>query len=388
MKYSKILALIPLFLTLFSAGPLQGQAQTETSEYEKRLTKIREEIESLKGKIGEEEKKEQTTLSSLDKIGFTKSLIKNELALLTIQLEKNRLELSAIKKNIPELKAYIEQEKQDLAKILVSLYKFGRFSFVRFALETRELLSLLGESKNLAFLASFQERTIGDYAKNIAELGQAAEVLKAKERQIAALIQKTSEKKRELDAEANKAKAVIDQIRTNKKTYEQTLEELSFRAQELQKLMQKFEKQESTFPFPLVPLYEKKGQLPWPVNGKVKQSFGVQKHPQFNTITMNNGVEIAPPKDNLSIRSIHPGKVVFADHFPGYGNLLIIDHGISYYSLYGHCAEFLVKTGDVVQSEQPIALAGDTGSLVGISLYFEIRLKTKPVNPLQWLLRR
>jgi septal ring factor EnvC (AmiA/AmiB activator) len=103
---------------------------------------------------------------------------------------------------------------------------------------------------------------------------------------------------------------------------------------------------------------------------------------------MNNGIEIAPQKDGPTVQAIHPGKVIFADHFQGYGNLLIIDHGLNYYTLYGHCAEFLVNKGDLVRGEQPIAIAGDTGSLKGISLYFEIRFKARPLDPLQWLRRR
>jgi septal ring factor EnvC (AmiA/AmiB activator) len=58
---------------------------------------------------------------------------------------------------------------------------------------------------------------------------------------------------------------------------------------------------------------------------------------------------------------------------------------MSYYSLYGHCSEILVKKGDLVKAEQPIALVGDIGSFEGDSVYFEIRFKTKPLNPLQWL---
>ena len=103
---------------------------------------------------------------------------------------------------------------------------------------------------------------------------------------------------------------------------------------------------------------------------------------------MNNGVEIAPGDGDLSVRSVHAGKVVFADHFQGYGNLLIVDHGQTYYSLYGHLAEFLVGKGDFVKTGQPIGVAGDTGSMVGVAVYFEIRYKTKPVDPLQWLSRR
>ncbi len=117
-------------------------------------------------------------------------------------------------------------------------------------------------------------------------------------------------------------------------------------------------------------------------------SFGLQKHPRFNTITFNNGIEIVPKNNDRTIKAIHAGKVVYADTFQGYGDLIIIDHGLNYFSLYGHCAECLVTKGDWVKEGQPIAIAGDTGSLKGICLYFEIRYKTKALDPLQWLRKR
>jgi septal ring factor EnvC (AmiA/AmiB activator) len=67
---------------------------------------------------------------------------------------------------------------------------------------------------------------------------------------------------------------------------------------------------------------------------------------------------------------------------------VIIDHGMNYYTLYGHCAEFLVVQGEFVREEQPIASVGDTGSLSGRSLYLEVRYRTKPLDPLQWLRKR
>jgi septal ring factor EnvC (AmiA/AmiB activator) len=139
----------------------------------------------------------------------------------------------------------------------------------------------------------------------------------------------------------------------------------------------------------LTSLGELKGRVSWPTNGrKIIQGYGLQRHPQFNTLTMNNGIEIAPAAGDLAIRAVQGGRVAFADRLPGYGNLIIIDHSYGYHSLYGHCAEFLVKAGDFVRPDQPIGVAGDTGSLVGIAVYFEIRYKTKPVDPLQWLSRR
>jgi len=92
--------------------------------------------------------------------------------------------------------------------------------------------------------------------------------------------------------------------------------------------------------------------------------------------------------ENVIVRSIHPGVVVYTDYLPGVGNLVFIDHGMSYYSLYGHCSDFLVKKGSVVTTGQPIAYVGDIGSMKGNTLHFEIRNKTTPLNPLQWLKRR
>jgi septal ring factor EnvC (AmiA/AmiB activator) len=69
--------------------------------------------------------------------------------------------------------------------------------------------------------------------------------------------------------------------------------------------------------------------------------------------------------------------------------LVIIDHGMAYYSLYGHCSpEFLVRKGDAVQEGQPIAYVADIASLKGTSLYFEIRFKSKALDPLKWLRQR
>jgi septal ring factor EnvC (AmiA/AmiB activator) len=373
-----------------AAAPAGSASVQSAAEQEKRLTQIKGEIERLRGKIVEEEKKEKTALSQLDRIGFNKRLIWNELSLLQMQLDKLKLEREGIRETIPALEADLSRRRDELARILVTLYKYGRFEAVRLALEARDAASFIAAGRALARLAAAQDRQIADYAAGLAELGRADDRLRAKEDEINALIQRAEGKRYDLEAEEQKGRTLIKAIKTNKKTYEQTLDELSLRARELQLLLEKLElreKPEPLLPFPAIPFAVKKGQLPWPVDGRVIQGFGVQRG-SFETMTMNNGIEIAPPKDNLTIRAVHAGKVVYADYFPGYGNLIIIEHGETYYTLYGHCADFLARKEDVVKVGDPIAIAGDTGSLVGVSLYLEIRYQTKPLNPLQWLSRR
>ncbi len=381
-----ILTAVLLALTLSSCpGAL---AQQDISELEKRLAKIKEEIQVLEAKIRQEKTKESTLLTQLDSISWQKKLIRNELSLLAIQMEKTTRELSSLKDDITRLKKKLDREQQGMEQTLVALYKYGKFNFLQFLLETENISALFAESKHLSLLASHQQTIISDYLKTMSALKHAELSQEAKKEEIGQLVRDTDQKKRELEAQEAEGRELIRKIQINKKNYEQALKEQNERAEQLQSLMKKLAAQEIILPFKFVPFYEKKGKLSWPISGKIITRFGLERHQQFNTITMNNGIEISPQKGSSVVSSIHPGKVVFAEYFQGYGNLLIIDHGMNYYSLYGRCAEFLVNKGDLVREGQAIAIVGDTGSLKGVSLYLEIRFKTKPLDPLQWLKRR
>lgn len=364
---------------------LDAYGQQDVSEFQERLAKISQQIEQLRLKIEEGEKKESTTLSRLERIGFNKGLIKKEISLYAIQLEKANRELSSLNKSIPELEAKLDEEKQSIEKILITTYKFGKFNFLQFMLQAENVGALISENKNLTLLAQYQGKIISNYMENLDQLETAEKELQTKKKEASRLIKNAEKKRKELQAQERKNRALITEIKKNKKLHLQTLEELKVRAQQLLILIEKLLKEEISFPINLIPLYEKKGKLPWPIEGKVTTKFGLQRHPQFKTTTMNNGIEISPRKNYVIVRAIHPGKVVYSDYFQGYGNLIIVDHGMSYYSLYGHCSDILVKKGDLVKAEHPIALVGDIGSLEGDSVYFEIRFKTKPLNPLQWL---
>lgn len=384
-KCLRFFSAILMFIFFLSSVAL---SQQNFSEYQERLSKLAQQIKELKARIKKEEKQESTILSRLDNIGFRKRLIKKEISVHNIQLKKANQELSLIENQIPPLKEKLEKEKQSIQKTLLTLYKFGSFSTVQYMLQAEDLTSLLAESKKLSVLAQYQETVISEYMKTLFDLKSAQSDLERKKEEISALLQDAEQKRKELEEQEKKNKALIRRIQRDRKTHLKTLEELKERTEQLQLLIKKLLKQQISFPVALVPLYERKGKLPWPVAGKVITRFGLQKHPRFSTVTINNGIEIAPKKADMIIRAIHPGKVVFTDYFRGYGNLIIIDHGMKYYSLYGHCADFLAKKGDFVEAGRAIAFIGDLSSLKGITLYFEVRFKTKPLDPLQWLKRR
>lgn len=125
---------------------------------------------------------------------------------------------------------------------------------------------------------------------------------------------------------------------------------------------------------------ERRGKMRWPVKGVISNSYGSRK----TTGGLRwQGVSLKAAEGS-PIRSIHNGRVVFADWFKGQGLLLIVDHGDGYMSLYAHNQSLLRETGDWIKAGEPIATVGSSGGLTQPSLYFEIRHKGKPVNPGHW----
>ncbi len=373
-------------LSLFLSPPTSGQQ--DVSEYQKRLDEIKQQINRLRFKIDEESKKESSFLSRLDTISFNKNLLRKEIDLGSLELQKLDNELASIKRTIPLLKAKLEEEKASIEKTLVTLYKFGRLGTLHFILRAENINTFITHNKHLTLLARHQEKIIASYLDTLNELKLAEEELESKKVKHDDLLKIARKKREDLEVQERKHRALISETKQNKKLHLQALEELSQREAQLQLLIEKLTREEVALPIAIVPLYEKKGTLPWPIEGEVVTSFGKEVHPQFKTVTMNNGIEIAPRKNTIVVKAVHTGKVVYCDHLQGYGNLIIIDHGMNFHTLYGHCLEFLVKKGELLKTGQPIALVGDTGSFKGITLYFEIREKTKPSDPLQWLKRR
>lgn len=377
-----------------SSGQSQHTASASTassqsvSDFEKRLNRINAQIKDLKARIEAEARKESSVLSSLARINLNKSLVQKELAAQNVELERARADLAAIQADIRVIRSRIDRQRESIERTLVTLYKFGRLDFFQILLQTRDIATYASESKRLSLLARRQEEVVTDFLRSLEEQRAAEAALESKQRDLGEMVRAANLKKQELETEARKNASLVQEIRKNRQTYKQTLEELSVSADELQKMMNKIISQGWVLPTAFVPLYERKGKIPWPLEGKVITAFGFERHPDFQTMVMNKGVEIRPAKDKSLILAVHTGKVVYADYFQGYGNLLIIDHGMTYYSLYGHCAEFLAAVGDMVRAGQPVAMVGDSGSLKGECLYFEIRYKTKALDPLQWLKRR
>ncbi|HQR30622.1 MAG TPA: peptidoglycan DD-metalloendopeptidase family protein, partial [Anaeromyxobacteraceae bacterium] len=127
-----------------------------------------------------------------------------------------------------------------------------------------------------------------------------------------------------------------------------------------------------------------RGKLPRPAGKRIEVGFGQVVDPRFRTVTVHRGVDIAAERGE-DVVAVAPGRVVHAGWFKGYGNLVIVDHGEGYHTLVAHLASMTAAAGEEVAPGAILGTVGDTGSLKGAYLYFEIRERGRPVDPRIWL---
>jgi septal ring factor EnvC (AmiA/AmiB activator) len=127
-----------------------------------------------------------------------------------------------------------------------------------------------------------------------------------------------------------------------------------------------------------------KGLLNMPVTGKITTFFGPFENPEFGVRNFQSGIVIRT-EAGAEVRSVGDGEVIYASWFKGYGNMIIVDHGDHYYTLYAHAAELFKEKGDRVRTGEVIAAAGHGGTREGPGLHFEVRHHGKPLDPMEWL---
>ncbi|MDF1566305.1 MAG: peptidoglycan DD-metalloendopeptidase family protein [Deltaproteobacteria bacterium] len=126
-----------------------------------------------------------------------------------------------------------------------------------------------------------------------------------------------------------------------------------------------------------------RGRLPLPTAGTIEAGFGVQREERYETKTLHKGVDLRAPK-GTKVQAVAPGKVVHAGWLRGYGNLIIIDHGDAYFTLMAHLDRMFVAIGEELEAGKVVGLVGDTASLKGAYLYFEIRHRGEALDPRRW----
>jgi murein DD-endopeptidase MepM/ murein hydrolase activator NlpD len=122
----------------------------------------------------------------------------------------------------------------------------------------------------------------------------------------------------------------------------------------------------------------------WPVKARVSSDFGWRKDPFNGEKRFHKGIDLAA-NEGTPVRAAMPGRVVKSEYQKGYGNVVLVDHGHGFTTLYAHNQENLVREGDWVRTGVPVAKAGSTGRSTGSHLHFEVRRHGRHIDPMAFL---
>ena len=362
--------------------PLAAQAppQSAKERVDAASRRARERIRALQREADALATQESALLVQLRKLEVERQLKTEELR----QIERDRVD---VKRKLDEgaaraatLQKMADSDRPEIEGRLVQVYKLGQAGYWRLLLDVDDLRSLGRAYRTAAALTRIDRDRVVGYQRTLEALGRERRELQEREKQIATLQDQARKAAAALDRAVAARSALVASIDGRRDLNAQLVGELQSAQQKLQASVTQLGTGAAPTALPLRPF---QGALPWPARGRVTLRFGRQPSSEYGTAIPRNGIEIAVT-EGQAVRAVHEGVVAYAGQFTGYGNLIIVDHGDRSYSLYGHLEAMQVARGERVEAQAPIGLAGQNPS-GNPSLYFELRVDGKPVDPLQWL---
>jgi murein hydrolase activator len=390
---------------------------------------VKEDLQGVKKQIKEKNQLLTQTTKVETKVSGELVQIQRSLAEKQSNLVRLQRDLAGVEQASGKTLAEIERERQEAEKKrqqinrrMAALYKGGDTGNLRVFFSSESFPQM---SENLRYMRNVlqnDKKLFAQYNQDLERLRVLKQQLEQEAARKEGIKRSVEAKKHEIEQEKSRKASYLVKVRQDKQSYLASIKELQGNANRLQAMFQQIEarnrkaaqearrkaaleaKNRKAYsakahgkaptqheaalppPAPLVPdkgLGSQKGRLTLPVKGNIVDRFGRHKNPDFNSFTFSNGISVAAPA-GAPIHAVFDGEVIFADYFKGYGNMVIVDHGGGFFSLYAHASNVTKKVGSKVSKNEVLASVGDLDSAKGPLLYFEIRYQGKPVDPAPW----
>jgi septal ring factor EnvC (AmiA/AmiB activator) len=358
-------AIVWLWIALVS---IQSQAN-EIQDAETQRLRAEQQLKTLKRDVQLDAKKLKVIESELNRLNseskkLTREIASSEQVLRDLSETQQETENTIVSRTA-DLQRLLDQYRNEL----VAYYVTGRTlrpnttdqghlsEYLPFLLDARQknAAEIEATANNLRSLLVEQERNTNNAQKTLLDLTDARD----------ALSQRTRDQRQ-----------LLASISRNLRTKQQREDALNSDLQSLDRRIKSL--QLETGGAALEPL---KGNMQWPVDGRVLRRFGQNRQDGFGDW---QGLVISAT-DGSEVRAVQAGKVAYAGYLLGYGLVIVIAHNDGHATIYGHNQSLKVETGQAVLARQVIAIAGNTGSLDVTALYFGVTRNGKSVNPSSWL---
>lgn len=400
MRFDQFLQYFLLcFILAWSQSAVQAQSENSTIARQRHeLGELRSKIEMYEEKLSESRSKTEAAsklISNMDReIDVATSYLDN----LEQVVENKEREIEKQKEQIKELNQQIRELKDIIKRRIVGYYKYGQR-------HDYELLFTSGSWRKVQVWLKYQkliaENDRRNYQALIEKKNELVERTKqlendTKERQYALNQQK--KETRQLELSRDKRKKYLKSLTQDTAYLAQYIEELQQSQARIREAIERNERKRQLYQKSLnqkdsredgrdedSALFSSlRDKMPWPVQGEIVTKFGKQRHPTLNTITENIGIEIKARRGQ-PVRAVDAGQVQTITWQRGRGNIIILAHDNGYYTVYTHLEKIDVNMMQYVDAGQIIGTVGESGSLLGPVLHFQIWKNTQNLNPEEWL---
>jgi len=362
------------------------------------INKMKKEIEELSSKLRKANINETTTSKRITNLDEEIALVNKLIQSLKKEETSNRNKVNVLKDRIKTKEDELELLRTRYEQRIINTYQKGRVSDLEKVLSSTSWRQAVYRTQYLKIISSIEQKMTKDIENILLAINKDKLKLESLLRQSISLKRDKQKQMTSLRKMRIKREKELNRIRQDKSALANYMQEKSAGVRQLESIIKKvledkarFEREErirqqqqalKTKEFNLL-----KGQLPWPTEGRVISKFGKQWNSRLKTTTDNPGIDIKG-QPGSPIRSTMSGVVTTITYIRGYGTTVIIDHGGGFYTVYSHVTNIQTQVDSEVRSGDVIAYMGDSGSVNGSKLHFEVWGKGQKLDPEKWLIKK
>ena len=381
ITFFSILSLVSVVSPALAGKKVAGKIDTLLKDEQAELKILRRKIAQQENAISKVGKKESAVLKNLQKIGSQLKLKKRELEIYKWNFKNNQKKIFSLEPRLKKAEQKIKSHKKILGLRLRSIYKEGPMFPLRVAFSSNNVTDLMQRLKYMDLIAQQDSQMLQEYLTKLEKIKQDKSSLYKVRAKLVSLKKNTVSKKREIEKTKKEKSVYLKKIKRKKNLSVKVRKELLAASNNLNslidKLLMKLVSGEG------LDISDKKGRLKLPLKGRILNKFGRKRVKEYESYIVYNGINFRARR-GTPVQAVFDGKVLYTGELEGYGNLVIVGHGKEYHSLYGHLDSIKVAANKVVKTGEVIALSGDSGSMEGETLYFELRKNGKPIEPVRW----
>ena len=374
--FLRTLAPYCLVVTFFVAPALLAQDSGDAQRITDRIRALQREAERLAGES-------RTLVGDLRQREIDRDIKAAQLKQAEAAMSEAESALQSTTTRLSDLEVQRINQLPDLKTQLVDIYKRGRSGYARMLFSAGDLREFARATRAVGAMTAINERRIEEHRKTLEAMRQERAAFGQKAKELQAKTAEARRAKSAADGAVASASELIRQIDSRRDLTAQYVGELQDAYGKVQQQVAALATEKPAGAEPVaVPLRPFQGALDWPIQGRIIGFFG-QASNRLGGGAARNGIEIAAEEDT-PVRAIHGGSVGFAGPFTGFGTLVILDHGSNGYSLYGYLGSTALQQGETIETGAEVGRVG-LAPAGPPTLYFEMRIDGRSVNPVQWL---